>query len=330
MRRAGGEATAGQLPAEGHRERVQGAPADGWPWPDRARQAPGAARLVTAAAPDSSSILACDAARQACAALPARQACARPPAARSSAQPPGSSLASDSSELLTRRRDPCQPSPLTPSAAGGRPLPAARAASSHASRSRLLPHVSTRRVRPARALASDCVRRTAVTRRLAQLPDGSCWFPLLAALSDAAGLAIGRTAHEVIAAWRPPRGSKRTRACTRRLSLRPRAAPAPSRPPGEPAPRDRVTVPPPRDQRDARSGTSDAADGREELCRHALPDTRRCPEPLRADPRSGAGHDRQHRLRSGRPANGTGTSPARSLIGECEQVRCGHRRSGIA
>ncbi len=73
MRRAGGKATAGQLPAEGHLERVQGAPADGWPRPDRARQAPGAARLVTAAAPDGSSILACDAARQACAALPARQ-----------------------------------------------------------------------------------------------------------------------------------------------------------------------------------------------------------------------------------------------------------------
>jgi hypothetical protein len=42
--------------------------------------------------------------------------------------------------------------------------------------------------------------------------------------------------------------------------------------------------------------TSDAADGWEELCRHALPNTRRCLETIRADPRSGAGHDRQHRL----------------------------------
>jgi hypothetical protein len=60
---------------------------------------------------------------------------------------------------------------------------------------------------------------------------------------------------------------------------------------------DRVTVPPPQEQWDVRFGTSDAADGWEELCRHALPNTRRCLETLRADPRSGAGHDRQHRLR---------------------------------
>jgi hypothetical protein len=60
---------------------------------------------------------------------------------------------------------------------------------------------------------------------------------------------------------------------------------------------DRVTVPPPEDQWDVRFGTSDAAAGWEELCRHALANTRRCLEILRADPRSGADHDRQHRLR---------------------------------
>ena len=60
---------------------------------------------------------------------------------------------------------------------------------------------------------------------------------------------------------------------------------------------DRATVPPPQDQWDVRFGTSEAADGWEELCRHALQNTRRCLETLRADPRSGAGHDRQHRLR---------------------------------
>ena len=60
---------------------------------------------------------------------------------------------------------------------------------------------------------------------------------------------------------------------------------------------DRVTVPPPQEQWDVRFGTGDAADGWEELCRHALANTRRCLETLRADPRSGAGHDRQHRLR---------------------------------
>jgi hypothetical protein len=60
---------------------------------------------------------------------------------------------------------------------------------------------------------------------------------------------------------------------------------------------DRVTVPPRLDQWDVRFGTSDAAAGWEELCRHALANTRRCPEVLRSDPRSGAGHDRLHRLR---------------------------------
>jgi hypothetical protein len=52
---------------------VQGAQADGWSWLDRARQALDAARLVAAAAPDSSIILAYDAARQACVALLAQQ-----------------------------------------------------------------------------------------------------------------------------------------------------------------------------------------------------------------------------------------------------------------
>src|ERR1700685_4385900 len=60
---------------------------------------------------------------------------------------------------------------------------------------------------------------------------------------------------------------------------------------------ERVTIPPPIGQWEVRFGTSDAADGWEELCRHALPNTRRCLETLRADPQSGAGHDRQHRLR---------------------------------
>ena len=61
---------------------------------------------------------------------------------------------------------------------------------------------------------------------------------------------------------------------------------------------DRVTVPPPGGQWDVRFGTSDAAAGWEELCRHALANTRRCLEILRVDPRSGADHDRQHRLRA--------------------------------
>lgn len=38
-------------------------------------------------------------------------------------------------------------------------------------------------------------------------------------------------------------------------------------------------------------------EGWEQLCRHALANTRRCLDVLRADPRRGAGHDRQHRLR---------------------------------
>jgi hypothetical protein len=60
---------------------------------------------------------------------------------------------------------------------------------------------------------------------------------------------------------------------------------------------DRVTVPPPEGQWDVRFGTSDAAAGWDELCRHALANTRRCLEILRSDPRCGADHHRQHRLR---------------------------------
>ncbi len=60
---------------------------------------------------------------------------------------------------------------------------------------------------------------------------------------------------------------------------------------------DRVTVPPPDSEWDARFGTSDAVKGWEELCRHALANTRRCLETLRADPRSRTDHERQHRLR---------------------------------
>jgi hypothetical protein len=49
---------------------------------------------------------------------------------------------------------------------------------------------------------------------------------------------------------------------------------------------DRVTVPPPEDQWDVRLGTGEAVVGWEELCRHALANTRRCLEALRTDPRS--------------------------------------------
>lgn len=51
---------------------------------------------------------------------------------------------------------------------------------------------------------------------------------------------------------------------------------------------DRVTVPPPTGQWEVRFGTSATAAGREDLCRHALANTWRCLETLRADPRSGA------------------------------------------
>ncbi|WP_262379441.1 hypothetical protein [Nonomuraea sp. PA05] len=56
-------------------------------------------------------------------------------------------------------------------------------------------------------------------------------------------------------------------------------------------------MPPQDDEWDIRFGTSDAAIGWEELCRHALANTRRCFETLRLAPRSRASPDRQHRLR---------------------------------
>ena len=44
-------------------------------------------------------------------------------------------------------------------------------------------------------------------------------------------------------------------------------------------------MPPPDGVWDLRFGTGDAVKGWEELCRHALANTRRCFEALRADPR---------------------------------------------
>jgi hypothetical protein len=83
---------------------------------------------------------------------------------------------------------------------------------------------------------------------------------------------------------------------------------------------DRVTVPPPDNEWDVRFGTGDAVKGWEEPCRHALANTRRCLETLRADPRSRTDHERRHRLRGdlathrqlgGQPAAG---APQRVII----------------
>ena len=60
---------------------------------------------------------------------------------------------------------------------------------------------------------------------------------------------------------------------------------------------DRVTVPPPPGQWEVRFGTKEAVTGWEELCRHALANTRRCLEILQTEPRSRANPGRQHRLR---------------------------------
>jgi HEPN domain-containing protein len=68
-----GEATVERLLAEGRIERVQGAQADGASWLDRARRGLEAAQVLAESAPDSSVILAYDAARQACVALLAQQ-----------------------------------------------------------------------------------------------------------------------------------------------------------------------------------------------------------------------------------------------------------------
>jgi hypothetical protein len=73
MRWSTGEADVERLLAAGHVERVQGAQADGASWLDRARRGLRAARVITEAAPDSSVILAYDAARQACVAVLAQQ-----------------------------------------------------------------------------------------------------------------------------------------------------------------------------------------------------------------------------------------------------------------
>lgn len=73
MRWSAGEATVERLLAAGHVERVQGAQADGASWLDRARRGLQAARVLAESAPDSSVILAYDAARQACVALLAQQ-----------------------------------------------------------------------------------------------------------------------------------------------------------------------------------------------------------------------------------------------------------------
>ena len=73
MRWGGGEATVERLLGEGHLERVQGAQADGGAWLNRSRQALEAARMVAGTAPESSIVLAYDAARQACVGLLAQQ-----------------------------------------------------------------------------------------------------------------------------------------------------------------------------------------------------------------------------------------------------------------
>jgi hypothetical protein len=73
MRWNAGEATVERLLAAGHIERVQGAQADGASWLDRARRGLEAARVLAGSAPDSSVVLAYDAARQGCVALLAQQ-----------------------------------------------------------------------------------------------------------------------------------------------------------------------------------------------------------------------------------------------------------------
>jgi HEPN domain-containing protein len=73
MRWSAGEAAVERLLTAGHIERVQGAQADGESWLERARRGLDAARVLAESAPDSSVILAYDAARQACVALLAQQ-----------------------------------------------------------------------------------------------------------------------------------------------------------------------------------------------------------------------------------------------------------------
>ena len=73
MRWSTGEAMIEHLLAEGRIQRVQGAQADGESWLDRARRGLEAARALADSAPDSSVVLAYDAARQACVAVLAQQ-----------------------------------------------------------------------------------------------------------------------------------------------------------------------------------------------------------------------------------------------------------------
>jgi HEPN domain-containing protein len=73
MRWSTGEAAVERLLDQGSIERVQGAQADGESWLARARRGLDAARTIAEAAPDSSIILAYDAARQACVGLLAQQ-----------------------------------------------------------------------------------------------------------------------------------------------------------------------------------------------------------------------------------------------------------------
>jgi HEPN domain-containing protein len=73
MRWSAGVAVIERLLAAGHIERVQGAQADGGSWLERARRGLEAAQVLAEPAPDSSVILAYDAARQACVALLAQQ-----------------------------------------------------------------------------------------------------------------------------------------------------------------------------------------------------------------------------------------------------------------
>jgi hypothetical protein len=68
-----GEAIVDRLLAAGHVERVQGAQEDGAYWLDQARRGLEAAQTLAESAPDSSIVLAYDAARQACVALLAQQ-----------------------------------------------------------------------------------------------------------------------------------------------------------------------------------------------------------------------------------------------------------------
>ena len=73
MRWSAGAAEVERLLAKGHIERVQGAQADGASWLDRARRSLDAAGVIAHDAPDSSVVLAYDAARQACVATLAQQ-----------------------------------------------------------------------------------------------------------------------------------------------------------------------------------------------------------------------------------------------------------------